>query len=207
MVKSTRNFGRAGIKKSADRPLEEDLAEALVDPGQALVSTAPAESEPARDILRERIRGLEALLKEKERALEEYREREVRLSQQLVAVSRPMEHRAYQRYPVDWKAALVSEEVEGRQIFYGRASDVSLGGMSFLCDHNIFFREMMTALLSVPPLISGGKEKIVEVSGRMIYTVLAASIQQFRVGIQFVEFKGDGKTALEDYLATRYSYA
>ncbi len=199
MRKPVRNFGLAKIQRHEDQPLQDDFAGVLTDPGQSRATTSSAEDELSQRILQERIRGLEALLEEKERALKECREREMRLLSQGMAAPKPIERRVCQRYPVDWKAALVSDEMAQQQIFYGRVSEVSLDGMSFLCDQNIFSGDD-DGMLSIPPLVSGGKEKIIEVGGRMTYTVLAASIQQFRVGVQFAVFKGDGQIALRDYL-------
>ncbi len=159
-----------------------------------------------RDLI-SRIRQLEEQLAEKERQLASLREpiEEETVSSRFVTEGRP-EHQSHPRYRVDWRVAIVNEEGKNRDIFYSRAYDVSLGGVSVLSDDNLFFDNAVVVLLCLPPLLPNGKVKIVEAHSRIVYTVLGASIQQFRLGIQFIKFKGDGQKVLQDHLARLYSY-
>jgi len=106
--------------------------------------------------------------------------------------------REYPRYLVRWRIAIVYEGSCGGKTFYGRANDICMGGMSVLCDHNIFFENEVTLLLALPPLSPREKEKILEISSRMVYTVL--SNQSFRVGLKFLSFKEGEKKLLENRL-------
>jgi c-di-GMP-binding flagellar brake protein YcgR len=117
-----------------------------------------------------------------------------------------LEHRYYPRHLVNWRVAIVNDGHEDRPIFYGRSHDVSLGGLSMLSDDNLFFDNSVIVLLALPPRNTGEREKIIEIRAHVIYTVLAASLQMFRVGVQFQEFKRDGRDVLDQYLASRISY-
>jgi hypothetical protein len=58
-------------------------------------------------------------------------------------------------------------------------------------------------LLAIPPVHMGQKETIVEIQCRMAYTVLDSEQSQFRIGIRFLHFKGEGKRILSDILSKR----
>lgn len=119
----------------------------------------------------------------------------------------PQEEDARQskRYLVNWRVAIVNEDGESHQTFYGRVHDISVGGVSIHADENLDFSQEVVVLLSIPPLVPGGGVKIIEVRCRHVYTVLAASIQKFRVGFNFRRFKGNGKRILEEHLGQIFS--
>lgn len=152
------------------------------------------------------MRDLEALLAEKELELEEYRAREMRLSRQISLLSGEEDLRLEQRFPIDWRAHILCDSFAGQQIFHGRAHDISFGGVSIFCAHNVFFTEDVIVVLAVPPFKFGAKERLIEVRSRFIYTVLAASGFHFRTGIKFLEFKNDGRKVLEEYMSHHYSF-
>lgn len=184
--------------------LKEQLEQTFT--GEAQVEPVVAVDASKQELI-SRIRRLEEQLAEKDRqlaALREYPEEEA-IPSRIITEGRP-EHRSHPRYRVDWRVAIVNEEGENRDIFYSRAYDVSLGGVSVLSDDNLFFANSVVVLLCLPPLIPNGKVKIVEAHSRIVYTVLGASIQQFRIGIQFIDFKGDGHKVLHDHLGRLYSY-
>lgn len=112
------------------------------------------------------------------------------------------EHRLHPRIPVRWRVALVKDHKAG-EIYHGFSNEVSLEGMSIICDHNIYTEDQITVLLAVPPLHPGKKEKILEVHGAMAYTVLCSSGKGFRIGITFEHFKRNGAKYLREYLEKR----
>lgn len=198
-------------RKDEDEGLDELLSTLKEQLEQTFTGETTIEPVVAADASKQelisRIRRLEEQLAEKDRqlaALREYPEEEV-LPSRIITEGRP-EHRSHPRYRVDWRVAIVNEEGANRDIFYSRAYDVSLGGVSVLSDDNLFFDNAVVVLLCLPPLLPNGRVKIVEAHSRIVYTVLGASIQQFRLGIQFIKFKDDGQKVLHDHLARLYSY-
>lgn len=109
--------------------------------------------------------------------------------------------RSHERLLVNWRMAIVYEGGKGKSTFYGRAHDLSMGGVSIYCDHNIFFEESVILLLALPPLIVGHRERILEIHSQMVYTVLTR--RGFRVGLKFLGFKPDEKKLLEERVNIR----
>ncbi|MGE5026857.1 MAG: PilZ domain-containing protein [Betaproteobacteria bacterium] len=111
------------------------------------------------------------------------------------------EMRSYERLLVNWRIAIVYEGGKGKSTYYGRAHDLSMGGVSIYCDHNIFFEESVILLLAIPPLTTGRRERILEIHSKMVYTVLTR--RGFRVGLRFLEFKPGEKKLLEERVNIR----
>ena len=113
------------------------------------------------------------------------------------------ELRKHIRYRVHWPVAIVHERGGRSEIFHGRTHDLSVNGASIYVDHNIFSEEPVKVLLAMPPLTADQREIILEIHSRMAYTVLAANHHQFRIGLQFLRFKGDGRNLLAANLSNR----
>ena len=107
-------------------------------------------------------------------------------------------NRIYKRYLVKWRMAIVYEGGMGKKTFHGRVNEISLGGLSIHCDHNVFYEGKVILLLALPPLNAGTKEKILEISCRMNYTILSQKL--FRIGLEFVDFRTGDKKLLEERL-------
>ncbi|MHB9117253.1 MAG: PilZ domain-containing protein [Burkholderiales bacterium] len=203
--------------KPAGLDIEADLLESVREDSATSPRRLNAQESP--EVLRERIKRLEVQLKEQQQELEAYRQRESELLGEPITPTESvfdhdfemsetiLEKRSYSRYVVDWRVAIVNENDEERHIFHARANDISMGGVSLLCDENVFFTQSVILLIAVPPFTYGGKEKIIEIRCRTLYTVLAASVRQFRLGFHFLEFRGDSKNVLESYFAHHVSYS
>lgn len=113
------------------------------------------------------------------------------------------EHRKHPRYRVRWRVAIVFDNRGENTTFHGRTHDLSISGASVYSDHNIFVEEPVKVLLAIPSYSSNQSDRIIEISCRMIYTVLSSSHHQFRTGLHFLHFKDDGKKILETNLAKR----
>ncbi|GGP27304.1 PilZ domain-containing protein [Silvimonas amylolytica] len=107
------------------------------------------------------------------------------------------------RYLVNWRVAIVYSETEERLSFRGRAFDISASGLSLHSDFSLPVSDRVTVLISIPPSSAGQRPKILEVKSRVVYTVLSSEFNTFRTGIQFVDFKNEGKTQLKQILAGR----
>jgi hypothetical protein len=112
------------------------------------------------------------------------------------------ENRKRERYLLHWKIAVVYEHNDNGESkrFYGKTFDVSLTGTSIYSDHNIFVEGPIIVLISMPSPDDPSKNKMLEIKSRMAYTYLCSNRQRFRTGIQFTEFKGDGKELLKALL-------
>lgn len=113
------------------------------------------------------------------------------------------ENRKHYRHPIHWRVAIVHKNGDKNDIYHGRTNDLSAWGASILVDHNIFVMSDVVMLLAIPPLHTGQRETIVEIQCRMAYTVLDSEHSQFRIGIRFLHFKGEGKRILSDILSKR----
>ena len=111
--------------------------------------------------------------------------------------------RAVSRYLFHWPVALVFDSSEGEQTYHGRTHDVSVMGCSILTEHNVFSKNPVTVLLSLPADHAGGRRPVIEIKANMVYTVLASGHRKFRCGIQFLSFKGEGQKALNNLIEER----
>lgn len=115
-----------------------------------------------------------------------------------------IEQREAKRYLLHWRAAIVHQNNAGKEeIFHGRTYDISTSGVAVCSDHNIFTDSPVTIVLAVPALHPGEKQKVIEISSKMVYTVHASNGRGFRIGLRFLRFKGDGKKVLAHHLEQR----
>lgn len=109
-----------------------------------------------------------------------------------------VESRSHKRYLVKWRIAIVYEGGTGKKTFHGRVNEISMGGLSIHCDHNVFYEGKVILLLALPPLNAGSREKILEITCRMNYTILSQKL--FRIGLEFVHFREGDRRLLEERL-------
>lgn len=116
------------------------------------------------------------------------------------------ENRKEVRVPLKLKVAIIyhqHRDVATRPSFHGFTSNISLMGLSVVVDHNIFNEGDVTVLLAIPPEHTGGQQRIVEATAKMIYTVHSSEHDAFRIGMSFKEFKGHGKDVLKKVIIRR----
>lgn len=114
------------------------------------------------------------------------------------------EKRAYNRFPFRWPVALVFDHVkEKHATYHGTTRDLSLNGCSLLTDYNIYTSHPLTLLISLPAESPLGKRQVLEIRARMCYTLLAAELDRFRCGIEFISFKGDARNQLQRAIESR----
>ncbi len=111
------------------------------------------------------------------------------------------EHRQHTRYHLRWDIALVSGAATQPLTLRGRTNDLSLGGASVLIADNPQLSGQLSVLLVPPPLQAGQAPRLIEADARVVYSILSANACCFRVGLQFVRFKDDGRMLLEQRLA------
>lgn len=110
------------------------------------------------------------------------------------------EHRQHTRYRLRWDIALVHGAPTRPHTLRGRTNDLSLGGASVLIPDNPQLSGQLSVLLVPPPLQVGQAPRVIEAEARLVYSILSANACCFRIGLQFIRFKGDGQVLLEQRL-------
>ena len=113
-------------------------------------------------------------------------------------------NRKHYRHPVRWRVAIVNKSGGKNDIYHGRTFDVSMSGISILLERNMMFTSEVVVLLAIPPIHQGLKETIVEIECSLTHSVLDSVHSQFRLGMRYIQFKGDGKRILSDVLSKRH---
>lgn len=108
-------------------------------------------------------------------------------------------HREHRRYRVYCRVAIVRKN----ELFHGRTHELSIDGASIYSDSKILIKEPVDVFLSIPPHTPKQSEKVIEALCQMLYTVLVPNCGQFRMGMHFLGFKGNGLDLLKAHLSGR----
>ena len=114
------------------------------------------------------------------------------------------ERRKNVRYCVDWFASIMHKAGDGKEIFHGRVSDISLGGAAIYSDMDIYTGQPLVMLIATPLPSAKGKHSkaIAGIQCAMCKPVFSEEHRQFRTGVQFLRFHGIDKHLLADALFT-----
>lgn len=112
-------------------------------------------------------------------------------------------NRTFARYHVRWKIALIFDEVEQKPTFHGRTHDLTLVGTGMLTHRDVFTDSPVVVLLAIPPLHRNGRQKVIEINAKQVYSVYSGETFCFRLGLEFISFKGDGLQILREALSHR----
>ncbi len=121
-----------------------------------------------------------------------------------VSIGGDSNNRKHYRHPVHWRVAIVNTTSKKSDIYHGRTHNLSLSGVNILIERNILFTSEVVILLAIPPMHHGQKETIIEIECITTYTLLDSEHSQFRLAMNFIQFKGDGKRILSDILSKRH---
>lgn len=110
-------------------------------------------------------------------------------------------NRTAARYHVRWKIALIFDDTEHRPTYHGRTHDLTLVGTGMLTHKDVFTEAPVVILLAVPPLQRDRKPAVIEIQARQLYSVYSGETYCFRLGLEFISFKGDGLQILEEGLS------
>lgn len=111
--------------------------------------------------------------------------------------------RKHPRYRVHFPAIIVYGNHGDNELFHGRTHDISIGGASIYSEKNIFVEGAITLFLKLPPHVENRTEIIIEIQSRMTNIILSSDHQHFRIGMQFLHFKENGRELLESNLSHR----
>lgn len=105
------------------------------------------------------------------------------------------------RYLVNWKIAFIYDEAGIKPAYHGRTHDLTLVGTGMLTNKDVFTDSPVAILLAIPPLYRDGRQKIIEIGARQIYSVYSGETSCFRLGLEFLSFKEDGFEILKEGLS------
>lgn len=94
-------------------------------------------------------------------------------------------HRAAKRYLVRWRVAAF---VDQRGLHHGHIKDISVTGAALLLDQNFQSIEFIKLHIYVSPPASSRMPCIVEVLGKVVYTIFDSRELRFRTGVHFMQF-------------------
>lgn len=111
------------------------------------------------------------------------------------------EHRTVQRYLVKWRIAAF---VDQRGLHHGHLKDISIRGAAILLDQNFQSADFIKLHVYVPPPATSRLPCVVEVIGRIVYSIYDARELRFRIGVNFLKFATEHDPVfLEDHLENR----
>ena len=110
------------------------------------------------------------------------------------------EVRANPRYRVFWRIVIIYNKDGKKNIFHGHTYDVSISGACIFSDHNIFVDEPVAMTMEVHSLHLNKKNPVIGMKCRMLYNILSSNYSTYRIGVEFIEFDGDGKKLLKEAL-------
>lgn len=84
--------------------------------------------------------------------------------------------------------------------YHGRTHDICMSGLSMVIDRSIFHEDEVTLLLALPPVPAGEPQKIITSTAKMTYAIHSSKLKAFKIGMTFLEFKGNGKELLDAVL-------
>lgn len=111
------------------------------------------------------------------------------------------ERRTHRRFPVRWKVATLLGQWHIREIRHGNTQDLSLGGVSILCDHNDWGNSEEILILLFPYSTKHEKRsRHIEVCGRVVQVTSASGLNRARVRVAFTEYRNHSNHWLSELL-------
>jgi len=74
-------------------------------------------------------------------------------------------------------------------------------------EDNVFQESEVIVLLALPPIHSWASQRTITVTALMTYAIHSSKLGAFKIGMTFLEFKGDGKALLQEALLREMSKA
>lgn len=110
------------------------------------------------------------------------------------------EHRTEPRFRVRWRTVAF---VDAQGLHHGSIKDISTKGAAILLDRNLQSQGFIKLHIYVPPPHTSKISCIVEVYGKIAYSIYDGHEQLFRVGVTFLKFHSESDPAfLEKYLTS-----
>jgi hypothetical protein len=94
------------------------------------------------------------------------------------------EHRTVSRYIANWK---LTAAIDSQSLLHGYTKDISIKGAAILLEQNLKEGQFIKLHIYIPPP-AGKISCIIEVVGKVVYSIYAYKEQRFRVGASFLKF-------------------
>lgn len=121
-------------------------------------------------------------------------------SKKLTGNAENKEHRAEPRFRVRWRTTAF---VDAQGLHHGSVKDISTKGAAVLLGRNLQSQGIIKLHIYVPPPHTSNISCIVEVYGKIAYSIYDGHEQLFRVGVTFLKFHSESDPAfLEKYLTS-----
>jgi len=113
------------------------------------------------------------------------------------------EHRRQsKRYPVQWRAAVVFDESQERPVLHGKTQDLSEVGAAIFSSHGDLTGSVVTLLLTQPARKGGEDPAVLKLKARVTSTARTPEMSQYRHGLSFIRYPGDGLDVLAKALGS-----
>jgi hypothetical protein len=108
------------------------------------------------------------------------------------------EHRSVPRFYVKWRAVAL---LDAQNRHHGFIKDISIKGAAVFLDRNLQSVEFIKLHIHVPPSHTAKAPRVIEVYGKVVYTVYDNQELLFRAGVSFLKFDSEHDPVfLETYL-------
>lgn len=108
------------------------------------------------------------------------------------------EHRDNRRHAVIWHADVLLGEIPCQGIIH----EASESGVTLFLELNPQKLKTLWLRMHVPPLDDQHQQRLIEVEGKIVYSLHDNDMQMFRCGVQFAQFiQNDDRTFLSSRLA------
>lgn len=100
-----------------------------------------------------------------------------------------------------WKAATLLGQWHIREIHHGHTLDLSLGGVSILCDHDDW-KEVEDVLIYLFPFTPkpGKRSRHIEVCGKIVHVTPASGVSRTRLRVVFTDLRDGAAQMLSELL-------
>ena len=110
------------------------------------------------------------------------------------------ERRESPRVRLRLRLAIVYPEQDGRAIlptYHAITQDIGMSGLSIVVEDDIYYDGEVRVVLALPPQHSWAAQESISASARMTFSVRSSKLNGYKVGMRFLDFKGNAKDLLQ----------
>ena len=103
---------------------------------------------------------------------------------------------------MQWEASVVFDRSQARPVLHAKTQDLSEVGASIFSQQGDLTGSVVTLLLAQPPRRGGEDPKVLRLKARVISTARTPEMTQYRHGLSFIRYPGDGLEVLAKTLGS-----